>query len=83
VRTLPDRQVNGPESLSPPKKGCVFVKSHASDFVRPITGNTLLSKALNDYLELNICRHCLYQPQSRICDTCGLNKLPSVSAFRN
>jgi len=32
---------------SPPKKGHVFGKSRASDFVGCIPGNTVLTKALN------------------------------------
>ena len=68
---------------SPPKKGRLFGKSRTSDFVRRIPGNTLLTKALNCYLELNFCRQCIYQRQSRICDTCRLNKLPVVPTLRN
>ena len=70
-------------SLPYPKKGCHFGKSRASDFVRRIPGNTLLTKALNHYLELNFCRQCIYQRQSQICDTCHLNKLPIASTLRN
>ena len=43
---------------SPPKKGCHFGKSRASDFVRLIPENTLLTKVLNHYLELIFCRQC-------------------------
>ena len=68
---------------SPPKKGRLFGKSGASDFVSRIPRNTLLTKALNHYLELNFCRQCIYQWQSRICNTCRLNKLPTVSTLQN
>jgi len=44
-----------------PKKGCLLGESHASDFVRPIPQNTLLTKVLNHYFELNFCRQCIYQ----------------------
>jgi len=48
VRTSPDGRVNRPEPLfPPPKKGRLFGKSHASDFVRRTPGNTLLTKVLN------------------------------------
>ena len=50
ARTLTDGQVNGPEPLCPLKKGRLFGKSGVSDFVRRISGNTLLTKALNHYL---------------------------------
>jgi len=49
---------------SPTKKGCLFGKTRASDFVRCIPGNTLLTKALNNYLELNFCRQCIHEQQS-------------------
>jgi len=65
-------RVDGPEPLFPPKKGRLFSKSRASDFVRRIPGNTLLTEALNRYLELNFCRQCIYWWQSPICDTCCL-----------
>ena len=65
---------------SPPKKGRLFGKSRASDFVRRIPGNT---KALNYYFELNFCRQCVHQWQFRICDTCHLNKLTIASILRN
>jgi len=68
---------------SPPKKGRLFGKNRASDFVRHIPGNTLLTKALNYYFELNFCRQCIYQRQFRICDNCRLNKLLIVSTLRN
>ena len=57
----------------PPKKGRLFGKSRASDFVRRIPGNTLLTKVLNYYFDLNFCRQWIYQWQFRICDNCHLN----------
>jgi len=84
ARTLPDGWVDEPETLfSPSKKGRLFGESCTSDFVRCIPGNTLLTKALNYYFELNFCRQCISQRQFRICDTCRLNKLPIVSNLRN
>ena len=84
ARTSPDGRVDGSELLfPPPKKGCLFGKSCASDFVRNISGNTLLTKVLNYYFDLNFCRQCIYQWQFRICDNCRLNKLPVVSTLRN
>ena len=83
ARTLPDGQVNGPEPLFPPRKGRLVGKSRTSDFVRGIPRNTLLTKALNHYLELNFCGRRVYQRQSRICGTCRLNKLPIVSTLRS
>ena len=68
---------------SHPKKGCLSGKSRASDFVRYIPGNTLLTKALNHWLELNFFRQCFYQRQSRICDTGHLIKLSVDSTLQN
>ena len=82
-KTLPDGQVDRPEPLLHPKKGCLFGKSRASDFVRRNPRNTLLTKALNYYLELNFCKQCIYQQYSWICDTCRLNKLLIVSTLWN
>jgi len=82
----PSENLTGQMGLNPsfpPKKGRLFGKSRASDFVRHIPGNTLLTKALNHYLGLNFCRQCIYQGQSRICDTCHLNKLPIATTLRN
>ena len=70
-------------SLPSRKKGRLFGKSRTSDFLRHIPGNTLLTKALNYYLELNFCRQCIYQQQSWSYDSCRLNKLPIVSTLRN
>jgi len=57
VRTSPDGDGStGLNLSSPPKKGRLYGKSRASDFVRPIPGKTLLTKALNYYFELNCCR---------------------------
>ena len=60
MRTLPDGGVNEPEPL-PPKKEHLFGQSRASDLVRSIPGNTLLTKKLNHYFELNFCKQCIYQ----------------------
>jgi len=60
---LTDR-LTGLNLSSPPKKGCLFGKSHVSDFVRHIPRNTLLTKVLNHYFELNFCRQCIYQWQT-------------------
>jgi len=80
ARTSPDGRVDGPEPLFHlPKKGRLFGKSRASDFVRHMPGNTWLTKVPNYYLELNFCRQCVYQWQSQICDTCHLNELPVVN----
>ena len=68
---------------SSPKKGCLFGKSRTSDFVRRNPGNTLLTKVLNYYFELNFCWQWIYQRQFRICDNCHLNKLPIVSTLWN
>jgi len=68
---------------SPDKNGCLFGKRRVSDFVRRIPGNTLLTKTLNYYLELNFYRQCIYQWRSWICNICRLNKLPLVSSLRN
>jgi len=65
----------------PSKKGRLFGKSRTSDFVIYIPRNTLLTKALNYYFELNYCRQCIYQRQLRICDTWRLNKLPIASTL--
>jgi len=83
ARTSPDGWVDRSELSSPPKKGCLFGNSLASDFVRRILGNTLLTKALNYYFELNFCRQWIYQWQPRICDTCRLDKSTIVSTLRN
>ena len=64
-------------SLPPPRRDAFLVR------VTHILGNTLLTKVLNYYFELNFCRLCIYQRQSRICDTCHLNKLPIVSTSWN
>jgi len=64
VRTSPDGWADEPEPLFPPKKGRLFGKTRASHFVGRIPGNTLITKALNHYLELNFCRQCIYQRQS-------------------
>jgi len=57
---------------STPKKGRLFGKSRASDFVRRNPGNTWLTKALNYYFELSFCRQWIYQRQFQICDNCRL-----------
>ena len=82
--TSADGRVDEPEPLfPPPKKGRLFGKSCTSDFVKHIPGNTLLTIVLNHYFELNFCRQHVYQRQSRIRDTCHLNKLPIVSTLQN
>ena len=43
TKTLPDRRVNGPGPLFTSKKGCLFGKSHTSDFVRHICMKILLT----------------------------------------
>jgi len=59
------------------------IKMYVPHFVRCMPRSMLLTKVLNHYRELNFCRQCIYQQQSRICGTCHLNKLPIVSILWN